>query len=64
MPGQNQIAWLNLTFTHYCELSNQYLQKNYIKMGVNLTIYKPYHFKNIAIVVLSSVKTTCGADTY
>lgn len=33
-------------------------------MGVNLTIYKPYHFKNIAIVVLSSVKTTCGADTY
>ena len=27
MPGQNRIAQLNLTFTRYCELSNQYLQK-------------------------------------
>lgn len=58
MPGQNQIAEVNLTFTRYCEQS-----KN-IKMVVNLTIYKPYHSKSIAIVVLSSVKTTCCADTY
>lgn len=27
MPGQIQIAQVNLTFTPYCEQSNQYLQK-------------------------------------
>lgn len=58
------MAGLNLTFTLYCELSNQYLQKNCIKIGVNLATYKPYHLKNIAIVVLSSVESTRCADTY